>query len=1567
MLVRPIVKADQLKFRQSVSTGPLAQSAQDLHEMMESLYRDEMVPHMQAKEALCGTKVHTLLTVDGRPAAEVVHEVCTALVDTLAACMETALQVCKTKPRGHTGKHMQPRGVGRKRRALAHQYKAVVEMQQRAAQDGQARCASSLGALAVSTSDPRAALEVAARLASRTGPASDALGKEGRRMRAEMRILDAAHREACKEADTQAQRRLWQSDPKRAHQQIFGPPQTLEGTLDALMDGSSVTMDPERLLAIAHTFFTTLLTAPKPKAPSLEAVLQAAAQEEKVWAKDGMKLETLATRLRQRPWLHNAMADEKEFYTCLGALGCGKATGMDGIPTELLRMLPEPLKQATHRIFLLIWLTGVIPDSWKESETCLLFKGKGSQLHLKFYRPITLEKALYKAFTALATRVLSDYAEEHSILCEGQAGGRRFRSTTQVVDMLTMACEDARAFKKDLFALLIDFTAAFNTLDQDDMLAIMFALGIPCDALSVVHAMYTGATTVVAITAGRTAPIPVQRGTLQGNIMSPLLFNLYMAPLMRWLQFGALGYKFGCLENDQPAFAAGAFLDDLTALTSSISALHTQAEKVTIFGNRYHIDSNAEKSVVAAVLHARAEGTKELSRAALHTLVHAHNAAAQEAANTAAGTPTAPLKSVVELQGRKVTYVPPTSPFKLLGVHMTMTLDWTHARRHITETLVDKLRSLGASYLTPSQKLRVLDTNVRPALAYHMSMTPCAPQFLGKLDAIMGRFVKKTLGLARCVPTAMLREEHTHFGIGCPSLTAEYAAACAKGLVDALQDPTLRGTVSKKLLSKQAACLAGLDPHSCGNELNYCLRARQLSVLHKSDMALWLGDEEQFPPLVSDLWAKTDELETRLKSLPALHRLVRLPRVTDLRQLLNAQGTHVLSARELAQVTGRALPRGARMALLQFTRALCCEENKSTSRQERPTTDLPAESRSVLPKWRIETRCPAYLTTDQQAGARQRTIEDCFALLTARGQPQEQPPAQEGEAQADGQPPNAQPSDEMEAEAADAGEGAARAEHEHKRRRGDRHRIPCTHRPRGNETRQEMRLHALHTPPAVPVTSSQLTTSLTRATLAEALEARQLRKLKKSERTSPPHLKTVAGEVACALYNNNLVVAAVHAMQQVKRPPKNKRDTAPRPSQMQMLVEWRPTLIDAWARSLVERAGYTIQSETPVCRAEIHADPTHPLRQQVQCELCCGRHGGTQGLQWCNGCHRCYHMTCLGLPHPPHVPEGSGEWECPACADQQRREGDDPGLVLVEWGREWHPLGRDEQNPAPTFDSPEGRAALAAWAAAGEEPAAAPPAAADAGMDNLARQQPERAPWRTTRGGEIRSKVKLHVAPVNPQADIHPTGSHAVVIRDTDTWQGDGRPHGRHTLACVYNPDGRLVGTLGVDALAILKQRFDRAAEQGKHAGMDPPVGPFEMEVAELLCRNKEGHKFKAAAGKTCQVHWATSPSAPRYLLDGLVQVLGLTKERFASPLDVHHSVGHYSSAHARDAVFGADHDAFATTWTGWSWCHPPHCTSTLDKAVAWAAASARVAQTQHSGNGGFTGLLLGCYWRHIY
>jgi hypothetical protein len=205
------------------------------------------------------------------------------------------------------------------------------------------------------------------------------------------------------------------------------------------------------------------------------------------------------------------------------------------------------------------------------------------------------------------------------------------------------------------------------------------------------------------------------------------------------------------------------------------------------------------------------------------------------------------------------------------------------------------------------------------------------------------------------------------------------------------------------LLSVQLACLAGLDPHTCGDELNYCLRARQLALLHKSDMTLLLADTEQFPPVVSDLWAKSDALGARLKAMPSLHRLLRLPGVTDMRQLINAPGTHVLSAQELALMTGKALPKAARAALLRFTAALCIESGAAP-----PTlggvADSPAMNRKLLPQWQLGAQLPPYPTT-MRHGPRQSLLEECFAMLTSMGGGPQAAPAPGGTGRGAGQPP----------------------------------------------------------------------------------------------------------------------------------------------------------------------------------------------------------------------------------------------------------------------------------------------------------------------------------------------------------------------------------------------------------------------------------------------------------------------------------------------------------------------------------------------------------------------------------
>ena len=146
----------------------------------------------------------------------------------------------------------------------------------------------------------------------------------------------------------------------------------------------------------------------------------------------------------------------------------------------------------------------------------------------------------------MVTNTLYEYAEAHSLLSSTQAGFRNQKDTIHQLQNVIMGLEDAKAFGKDIYAQIVDFTSAFNTTDHDRMLWIMYDLGFPTDAIDTVKNLYENATTLVKLPSGSsTSPISVERGTIQGDTLSPFLFLLYMEPLMRWLHVGGRGYKHG--------------------------------------------------------------------------------------------------------------------------------------------------------------------------------------------------------------------------------------------------------------------------------------------------------------------------------------------------------------------------------------------------------------------------------------------------------------------------------------------------------------------------------------------------------------------------------------------------------------------------------------------------------------------------------------------------------------------------------------------------------------------------------------------------------------------------------------------------------------------------------------------------------------------------------------------------------------------------------------------------------------------------------------------------------------
>ena len=229
------------------------------------------------------------------------------------------------------------------------------------------------------------------------------------------------------------------------------------------------------------------------------------------------------------------------------------------------------------------------------------------------YCPIGLADNLYKLWTRLITNTLYEYAEANSILSTTQAGFRKQKDPIHQLENVIMALEDAKLFHKDIYALIVDFTSTFNTTDHDRMLWIMYDLGFPTDAIDAVKNLYENATTQVKLPSGVcTGQIPVERGTIQGDTLSPFLFLFYMEPLLRWLHVGGRGYIHTCIpkENELQTHLANnissaSFADNLLCPTGNLKNLKVQANKLTLYSNWAGLIISGSKTKVTRVVQMR--------------------------------------------------------------------------------------------------------------------------------------------------------------------------------------------------------------------------------------------------------------------------------------------------------------------------------------------------------------------------------------------------------------------------------------------------------------------------------------------------------------------------------------------------------------------------------------------------------------------------------------------------------------------------------------------------------------------------------------------------------------------------------------------------------------------------------------------------------------------------------------------------------------------------------------------------------------------------------------------------
>ena len=171
--------------------------------------------------------------------------------------------------------------------------------------------------------------------------------------------------------------------------------------------------------------------------------------------------------------------------------------------------------------------SGVVPSAWKRACTVLVHK-KGATDDPSNFRPITLESVPLKIFTSCLRNSIFKFLTENNFIEPAIQKGfyPKISGTLEHTAQMGHVINQARVKQRSLVVTLLDLKKAFGEVHHNLIQEVLSYHHIPEHIKCLVRNLYTDFKASIITQDFNTPFITVGRGVLQGDCLSPLLFNL---------------------------------------------------------------------------------------------------------------------------------------------------------------------------------------------------------------------------------------------------------------------------------------------------------------------------------------------------------------------------------------------------------------------------------------------------------------------------------------------------------------------------------------------------------------------------------------------------------------------------------------------------------------------------------------------------------------------------------------------------------------------------------------------------------------------------------------------------------------------------------------------------------------------------------------------------------------------------------------------------------------------------------------------------------------------------------